>query len=479
MSYLDKSLYEIHQALKNKKVSVTELVKESLERAHKLHEKCNAIVTFLDEKALQKACELDNGEITDNLFYGITIAIKDNFSTKGILSTGSSNLLSNYVPVYESTVTDILNKAGSVSICKTVLDELAMGGSGCTGATGIVKNPLDTARIIGGSSAGSCAAVVAGVVPFALGSDTGDSVRKPASLGGIVGFKPTWGRISRYGLYTFAPSLDTVAYFTRNVKDCAYAFDILNGYDRKDMTSSPNTKELIYEAIDGNVVNNKIAVIKQIYDAIMDQDVKNQFDNIIEQVKQSGIQVDFVDVDRKLYDTIYPTYMILSCAEATSNNACLDGINFGNTQDGSSVEEVVINTRTNGFSELIKRRFVLGSYILSKENQEKFFVKAKKLRRLIVDDANRIFKEYDAIMLPASGRIAPLIEYNSQEKVTKDHLLLENYLAIGNFGGFPSITIPGIVKDNMPIGINLTSAGFEDKKVLNIAYAIEKMLGGK
>ncbi len=479
MHYLDMSLKEIHQALCDKKISVTDLVEESLKRAHQLQESSNAFVTILDQQARSIANELDKQEIDKNLFFGIPIAIKDNFSTKDILSSGSSNILNNYVPIFESQATDLLKKSHSINIAKTVLDELAMGGSGCSGNTGIVKNPLDSRRLIGGSSAGSCAAVVANVVPFALGSDTGDSIRKPASFGGIVGFKPTWGRISRYGLYPFAPSLDTVGFFTRNVKDSAYAFDILNGYDTKDMTSSTKEKEQIYPFIDGNVSGKKIAVLKEIYQTISDPIVKEKFDQFIKQCQSIGLQVDLVSIDKKLYDTIYATYMVLSCAEATSNNANLDGINFGNTQDGNSIDEVVINTRTKGFSELIKRRFILGSYILSKENQEKMFIKAKKIRRLIVNDILRILDTYDVIMLPASGNVAPLIEGDNVDRLSDEYLLLENHMAIGNFGGLPSITIPCIQKDGLPIGMNLTGKPYQDKEVFNIAYAMEQMLGGK
>ena len=478
MHYLDLGLKEIHQALLNHQVSVEDLVKESLNRAKNLQTKSNAFVTLLEESSLFLAKEYNHQIDEKQLFYGIPVAIKDNFSTKGILSSGSSNILNNYVPIFESTATQKLIDAKTICIGKTVLDELAMGGSGCTGNTGIVKNPLDTTRLIGGSSAGSCAAVVANVVPFALGSDTGDSVRKPASFGGIVGFKPTWGRISRYGLYSFAPSLDTVAFFTRNVLDSAYAYDILNGYDNKDFTSSMKEKEQIYPNIQGDVKGKKIAVLKEIYETISNLEVKKKFDHFFDQCKTIGIQVDLISINKKLYDTIYSTYMILSCAEATSNNANLDGINFGNVQPGKSVDEVVIHTRTKGFSELIKRRFILGSYILSKENQEKLFIEAKKLRRLIVDDVKRILKDYDAIMLPASGDVAPLIEGEEKDRLSDEYLLLENHMAIGNFGGFPSITIPCIEINHLPIGINITAESFHDQDLLNIAYAMEQMLGG-
>ena len=479
MHILDLGLQQIHQALLDKKITIEELVQESLKRAKELQKETNAFVTILEKDALAQAKAYQQNLSKDNLFYGIPIAIKDNFSTQGILSTGSSNILKNYVPIFESTVTQKLKDAHAINIGKTVLDELAMGGSGCTGNTGIVKNPLDPKRLIGGSSAGSCAAVAAHVVPFALGSDTGDSVRKPASFGGVVGFKPTLGRLSRYGLFSFAPSLDTVAYFTYTVKDSAYAFDLLSGYDSKDFTSSNRPKENIYPTIDGKVQGKKIAILKEIYETISNPKVKEKFDAFIKQCASIGLQVDFVSIDKKLYNTIYPTYMILSCAEATSNNANLDGINFGNTQSGNSVDEVVVHTRTKGFSELIKRRFVLGSYILSKENQEKLFIKAKKLRRLIVEDMNRIFKEYDVVMLPASKDVAPFIEGENLDRLSDEYLLLENHMAIGNFGGFPSITIPCIQINGLPIGMNFTAAAYQDQKLLNIAYAIEQMLGGK
>ncbi len=480
MDYLNQSLETIHQALKDKKVTVTELVKEAINKAKKLQETCNAFVTIDEDNALNQAKELDNKEVTDNLLFGIPMAIKDNYSTKDVLSTGSSNILNNYVPIFESQATSLLKDANAISIGKTVLDELAMGGSGLTGHTGVVKNPLDTNRLIGGSSAGSCAAVVAGVIPFALGSDTGDSVRKPASLGGIVGFKPTWGRISRYGLYPFAPSLDTVAFFTRNVKDSAYIFDVLNGYDNKDMTCFNLEKEIVYDSINGTIKGKKIAVLKEIYETISNPEIKKEFDEFFENVKKQGVQVDLISIDKKLYDTIYSTYMILSCSEATSNNANLDGINFGNYVEANGVDASVIATRSKGFSELIKRRFVIGSYILSKENQEKLFIKAKKLRRLIVEDVNRILDSYDAIVLPASGNVAPLFKQgNDVDRLSDEYLLLENHMAIGNFGGFPSITIPCIKYQGLPIGINITGKAFKDKDVLNLAYGLESMIGGK
>lgn len=477
MSYLDLSLKQIHEALKSGKITSKELVLEAIMRAKKLQESSNAFVTISEKEALDFVEKIDK---IDNLFAGIPYACKDNFSTKGIRSTGSSKILDNYVPIYDAEVVRLLKEAKAVQIGKTILDELAMGGNGLSGHTGVCRNPLDLSRQIGGSSAGSCAAVCAGVVPFAIGSDTGDSIRKPASFGGIVGFKPTWSRISRYGLYSFTPSLDHVGFFTRTVEDASFVFDLLNGHDKKDFTSSFQEKEITHSQLHPSLKNVKIAVLGNILNTMHNQSIHQDFVSAMESAKKEGASVDFIDVDLHLYRTIYATYMILSCAEATSNNACLDGINFGNTQSGKNIDDVVIHTRSNGFNPAIKRRFVLGSYILSKENQEIIFNKAKKARKMIVDDVKRILDTYDVIILPASGNIAPLIENPEKiDPLSDEYLILENYMAIGNFGGFPSITIPFTTYKNMPVGLNITGKAFEDGKVLAIAAALESCLGGK
>ena len=428
--------------------------------------------------------ELDSSKITSEELFNESV-LKDNFSTKGILSTSSSNILKDYVPVYDATAYKKLKEAGAVLVGKTVLDELAMGGTGTTGHTGVVKNPWDSTRQIGGSSAGSAASVALGIVPFSIGSDTGDSIRKPAAFGGVVGFKPTYGRISRYGLFAFASSLDHVGCFTRCVKDSAIVTDILKGKDERDMTSLPDENINYTDMLENDIKGKKLFYIKEVTDLQMYKDagsetleVLNQFKETVEKCRELGFIVEEVSLDEKLLKAIYPSYMTISCAEATSNNSNLTGIPFGPRGEGNNINDIMFDARTKGFSELIKRRFILGSYILQKENQERLFKNAGRLRRIIVDKINELYKEYDAMILPASGGIAPKFE-DSIDRMSDRYLILENHMAIANFGGYPSITLPNGIVNNMPIGLNITGPQFKDGELLNIAYKIEEKLGFK
>ena len=349
-----------------------------------------------------------------------------------------------------------------------------MGGTGTSGHKGIQYNPYDLRHnhLIGGSSSGSAISVASAIVPFALGSDTGDSVRKPASFGGLVGFKPTWGLISRFGLFPFAPSLDHVAYFTRSIDDASSMLDILAKYDENDSTNTYHKRPETYLSYDGNVKGKKIAVIKEIIDSIKDKDLLNSFNKSIEELRNDGAVVDFVSMDSNLLKAIYPAYIVISSSEATSNNANLDGIKFGPNYGGNTYEEVMFNARTKGFSNLIKRRFVLGSYALMSENQEEVFLKAQKIRRLIVEATNSILKEYDAIYALASPTTAPKFN-ESSDKLSSTYLIADNWLGIGNFGGYPSVTLPIGFKDGLPFGANLTSKPFDEINMFNIAKSIE------
>ena len=471
-----KSITDLRNDLDSKKVTSEELFNESVLKAHKYQQEFNSFVTILDEFKKQ-----DSNSVLD----GIPYALKDNFSTSGILTTASSNILKDYIPVYDSTAYKKLKDAGCVLVGKTVLDELAMGGTGTTGHTGIVRNPWDKDRQIGGSSAGSAASVALGIVPFSIGSDTGDSIRKPAAFGGVVGFKPTYGRISRYGLFAFASSLDHVGCFTRCVKDAAIVTDILKGKDERDMTSLPDENIKYTDMLEKDIKGKKLFYIKEIADLSLYQDsddetkeVLNKFKETIEKCRELGFIVEEVSIDEKILKAVYPSYMTISCAEATSNNSNLTGIIFGPRGDGDNINDIMFDARTKGFSELIKRRFILGSYILFRENQERLFKNAQRLRRIVVDKMNELYKEYDAMILPASGGIAP--KFDSEiDRMSDRYLILENHLAIGNFGGYPSITIPSGFVNNMPIGINITGSQFKDGETLNIAYKIEEKLGYK
>ena len=467
---MSKSIKEMKEMLDGGKITGEDLFREAHDKAIKYQDGYNSFVTIMDEYKID-----GNG-----ILNGIPYALKDNVSTKGILTTASSNILSNYVPVYDATIYKKLSNAGAVLVGKTVLDELAMGGTGTTGHTGVVRNPWCRERLIGGSSAGSAAAVALGIVPFAIGSDTGDSIRKPAAYGGIVGFKPTYGRISRYGLFAFASSLDHLGVMARNVYDTAMVMNVVKGHDDKDMTSLPDDGKDYLAMINDSVRGRKLFYIKEALENKNNdpelEAVINNFKEVIHKCEKLGMEVCEESIDKDLLLALYPTYMSISCAEATSNDANLTGIHFGVRGEGKTPDEIIKDARTKGFSELIKRRFVLGSYILQRENQEKLFLNAYRVRRLVVDKMNELFKKYDGLIMPASSGIAPKFDEGS-DKLSDKYLILDNHLVIGNFGGYPSITIPsGFVKE-MPIGINITGRQMEDDLVLNMANMIENEMG--
>ena len=469
---------KLHEMLKKGEVSSEELVKEAIRKSHEVEEKCNAFVTIMDD--------VQGGDVTDDLLSGIPYGIKDNYSTKDILSTGSSNTLKDYVPFFDATAVANLKRHGAVAVNKTALDEFGMGGTGTTAHTGVIRNPWDTKRMCAGSSSGSAAAVAAGVYPYALGSDTGDSIRKPAAFCGIVGYKPTYGMISRYGLFPFASSLDTCGVLTRSVKDAAIVVDAMKGIDKYDQTSWDSRDIHLYEAIDGKVDGKKLFYIKEITDISNYSDASKElkrhleiFYETIDKLRKVGVEVEEVSIDKTLLQAIPSVYVCLSCAEATSNMSNLTGIIFGPRGKGDNVMDMMKDHRTKGFSPLIKRRFVIGSYILQKENQERYFVNAQRVRRLIVDKMKDLFKTYDALILPVSTGVAPYIDGSKDELNSDDTAILEEHLQIGNFGGFPSITIPDGFIDGLPVGINLTGNCYDDANVLNIAYALESLMDYK
>ena len=471
---MNKCITELHELLKTGGITSEELVKESLKRSHEVEDKYNAFVTILDNAK--------PNDVTDSLVSGIPFGVKDNYSTRDVLSTGSSNTLKNYVPFYTATVVQKLLDAGAVMVNKTALDEFGMGGTGTTCHTGTVLNPWDPSRMCAGSSAGSACAVASGVYPFALGSDTGDSIRKPAAFCGIVGYKPTYGMLSRYGLFPFASSLDHCGVLTRSVEDAAIVTDIMKGIDEHDMTSWDSSHIHLQEALTGDVKGKKLFYIKEICDLNnypnASESLKahiNNFFSTLELLKSEGVSVDEVSIDERLLNAIPSVYVVLSCAEATSNLSNLTGIIYGPRSDKTNVFEMMKDHRTNGFSPLIKRRFVIGSYVLQKENQERYFKNAARVRRLIVDKMKELFQEYDALILPVSSGPAKKFD-EDQDAINTDTNILEEHLQIGNFGGFPSITIPNGFIDSLPVGINITGNCYDDENVLNIAYTLESKM---
>lgn len=473
--YEGKSILELHELLVSKKVTPLDLAKDAIEAAKK--DNNNAFEYIMEKEAIEIASNLGEVE-ADNLLWGIPFVIKDNMSTKDVPTTGSSNILNGYVPVFDATVVEKLKAAKAVPIGKSTLDELAMGGTGTSGHLGMTYNPYDKShtRLVGGSSCGSAAVTAAGIVPFALASDTGDSTRKPASFAGLVGFKPTWGRFSRYGLFPFAPSLDTVGVFARNVEDVAIVTEVLSGRDDKDSTSSTKEVEHYYAEIKKPCAYKRIAVIKEIVDTIKDKTILEAFNKTIEGLKNKGYRVSEVSVSVELLTSLFPTYFVISCAEATSNNANMDGIKFGPLSNGTTFEEVVTEARTKGFSELIKRRFVIGSFALMKENQKELFVRAQKNRRRIVETINNILKDNDFIYLPAAPGIAPKVG-EASDRLSDEYLIADNHLVLGNFAGLPSITLPIGFEEGMPFGANLMGRAFEEKELFQVSYDLEQVTG--
>ena len=471
MTYMNKSIEEIHEALTKKEVIAKDLINESLKKSHEIQAEYNAFVTIMDD-----AKEIS---VTDNLLSGIPYGIKDNYSTKGILSTGSSNTLKDYVPFFTATAIENLERAGAIPVNKTVMDEFGMGGTGTTGHTGIVRNPWDKTRMCAGSSAGSACAVAAGVYPYATGSDTGDSIRKPAAYCGIVGYKPTYGMISRYGLFPFASSLDHCGVLTRSVKDAAIVVDNMKGIDKNDMTTWDSSNINLAKSITGEVKGKKLCYIKELCDINMypnasdtlKQHLEN-FHKVLDNIKQLEVEIEEVSVDKTLLDAISSVYVVISSAEATSNMSNLTGISFGPREDGHNYIDMIKNFRTKNFSPLIKRRFVIGSYVLQAENKDRYFHNAARVRRLLVDTWNKLFEKFDAVILPVGTGPA---KYLDESKIIKDKDTdaLEEHLQIGNFGGFPSITIPDGFIDKLPVGLNITGACYDDENVLNIAYVLE------
>ena len=470
MEYMSKGIVELHKLLKDGSVTSEDLIKESLEKSYKLQDECNAFVTILDD--------VKGVEITDSLLSGIPYGVKDNYSTKNVLSTGSSNTLKDYVPFFNATAISNLEYNGAVMVNKTVMDEFGMGGTGTTGHTGIVLNPWDKTRMCAGSSAGSAAAVAAGVYPYATGSDTGDSIRKPAAYCGIVGYKPTYGMISRYGLFPYASSLDHCGVLCRSVEDAAIVVDGMKGIDKNDMTSWDSKDIHLYDSLDTNV-KAKLCYVKEICDINnypnANEELKlhlENFMNVVAKCKEIGLDVEEVSVDQTLLNAIPAVYSVISYAEATSNMSNLTGIIFGPRSDADSYIDMMKDYRTKNFSPLIKRRFVIGSYVLQAQNKDRYFHNAQRVRRLLVDRWKALFKTYDAVISPVGTGPAKLLD-GKQEMLDEVNAVLEDQLQIGNFGGFPSITIPDGFVNGLPVGLNITGNCYEDSKVLNIAATLE------
>ncbi|WP_338970124.1 amidase family protein [Spiroplasma endosymbiont of Labia minor] len=477
MNYGILTIKELIELITNNKIKVEKLIEEVFKNIEK-HKQDNFYVNLDKENAINYAKKLDELNNFSDKLTGIPFFEKDNIATKNLKTTSSSKILGDFIPPYSATVHEDLIKAGAILMGKTTMDELGMGGTGLFASTGIVANPRDKKRIIGGSSSGSTYAVATGIVPFATGSDTGDSIRKPASLNGIVGFKPTYGAISRFGLFPYAPSFDTIGFLAKSVEDVALLSDIAIHTDEKDFTSTQiDNKDFEKNLILKND-SIKFGFLKNVFEQ-MPLFLKNEYDSFFEKLKKEGHTIEMIDFHHQLLETLPSVYKMISFAEAVSTNSNLDGINFGKRVDGSDYIEIMKNSRTNGFGPIVKKRFVLGSFQLKRENQVELLLKSKQVRRMIIDELAKIYNEIDILILPPTTAIAPLIDDVLKDNVDENDVetgFVEDILILANINGMPSITLPFIKEKNMPIGINLNAAPKNDLFLLQVAKYVETFL---
>ncbi|AVN58771.1 amidase family protein [Mesoplasma florum] len=476
MNYKNLSILELHNKIINKEISILELTNAVISEANKV-KSSNAINKMNEENAIAFSKEMEKVLNTNSLLYGIPYFAKDNFATKGLETTSSSNILKGYIPPFNATSISKLEDKGAVLIGKAALDELGMGGVGLYSCNGIITNPADSNRIVGGSSSGSAYLVAKGIVPFATGSDTGDSIRKPASFNKIVGFKPSYGAISRYGLLPYSPSLDTVGFFTRNVEDMAVVCDATFGYDVKDATSHENKSIDMLNNISNINKSVKFGYIKKVIDDLNEK-VKNSYYQLFETLKSKGYEVVEVQFNQELLDSLSAIYKMISFSESVSTNANLDGIKFGQRAAGSDYVEIITNSRTEGFGNEVKQRFLVGALNLNKENQTIYLNKAKQVRRLIVEELNRVFNKTDILIIPPTDNVAPLIE-ERKVNVSPEKEYLSDILTLANFNGSPSITIPFVKEGKLGIGININAKPKEDLLCLQAAKLLEDIIGIK
>ena len=468
--YLDLSIKEIHELLVEKKITPLDLVDEALERIEE-NKDLNAFIT-INDKVREEASAL--GEVDpDNMFFGIPIAVKDNIVTKDMRTTCASHILDNFIPIYDATIVEKLKENKLLIIGKSNMDEFAMGSTSETSYFGTPLNPHDKKRTAGGSSGGSAAAISGGLVPLALGSDTGGSIRQPASYTGIVGMKPTYGRISRYGLVAFASSLDQIGPMTRTVYENAALLNILVGEDDKDLTSVKKEKEDFTRFISKDIKGMKIALPKYFVSDIVDEEISKRIKEIISFLKENGATVDIVDM--KYLDTAVNLYQIIAMAEASSNLARFDGIRYGyRATSFNNVDSMYEKTRGEGFGDEVKRRIMVGSYILSGENAKTYYDKALMVRDDITKEFNRIFKDYDLIIGPTTTRVAPLL---GTSKDDPHKAFMDDVLVIPvNMAGLPGLSVPvGKSSENLPIGLHIIGKAFDEATIYRLASFIEEV----
>ena len=477
MSITEFTVHELKEKLDKKELTVSDITKAYADRIIEKEKDVDVFVTVLTDEAVKKAEEIDkrleNGENLGD-YAGIPIGIKDNMCTKGVKTTCSSKMLENFVSPYDGAVVDkVLNKENMINLGKLNMDEFAMGSSTENSYFKKTKNPWDLSRVPGGSSGGSAAAVAADLVPWALGSDTGGSIRQPASLCGVVGLKPTYGLVSRYGLVAFASSLDQIGPITKDVEDAAILLSLIAGHDEKDTTSYNIESKDYTKALKNDVKGLKIGIPKEFFGEGINEEVKDSLYQAIEKYKELGATVEVTSLNVAKYSLA--TYYIIACAEASSNLGRFDGIRYGyRSKNYKTLKELFVNSRSEGFGPEVKRRIILGTYVLSSGYYDAYYKKAQKVKTLVKNEFAKAFEKYDVLLTPTS----PITAFKFGEKVNNP---LEMYLAdictvSVNIAGLPGISIPcGVDSHGMPIGMQLIGKHFDEGTILNAAYTYEQV----
>lgn len=475
MDITELTVHELQEKLAKKELTVTEITKAYVDRINEKEKDVQAFITLQTDEAMKKAEEIEakinKGEV-NSLFAGIPIGIKDNMCTKGVKTTCASKMLENFVSPYDATVIEKLNNENIISLGKLNMDEFAMGSSTENSAFMKTKNPWNLNAVPGGSSGGSAAAVAANLVPWALGSDTGGSIREPASFCGVVGLKPTYGLVSRYGLVAFASSLDQIGPITKDVKDSAMLLNLIVGHDEKDTTSIDAPKVDYVAALKNDVKGLKIGVPKEFFGEGINSEVKASLEKAIEKYKELGAEVEEFSLDIAEY--ALAAYYIIACAEASSNLGRFDGIRYGyRTENYSNLKDIYVNSRSEAFGPEVKRRIILGTYVLSSGYYDAYYKKAQQVRTFVKSEFDKAFAKYDVVLTPT----APVVAYEFGEKTDNPlEMYLSDICTVSiNVAGLPGISIPcGVDAKGMPIGMQLIGQRFSEATILNAAYTYEQ-----
>lgn len=472
------TLKEIATKIKEKQVTITEVLDSVYARIEALDETVKAYLCLTKQSAYKRATvlqeKLNQGEDI-GILGGVPIAIKDNISTKGVKTTCASKMLENYEPIYDATVIERLEDAGAIIIGKTNMDEFAMGSSTESSYFAKTKNPWNTDYVPGGSSGGSAACVSADMAYGALGSDTGGSIRQPASYCSVVGLKPTYGLISRYGLVAFASSLDQIGPFAKTVEDAAMMLTVLAGHDSKDTTSAMIDKKDYTKSLEKEIVGKKIGIPEDFIQEGMNTDVQVAYETAKQTLQELGAKLVPISLEYAKYSLA--TYYIIATAEASSNLGRYDGIRYGyRSPEFSDLNELYVNSRTEGFGEEVKRRIMLGTYVLSSGYYDAYYKRAQQVRTLIIEDFKKAFDSCDAILIPTAPNTA--FKFGEKTKNPVEMYLEDIYTVPVNIAGLPGISVPGGFDQNqMPIGMQFIGKAFEEEELLNIAAVYEKHAG--